>query len=89
MLLSYNIYMNIKLFLFSNLISISKINCIDLKKIEVYVDKGKVETGEYIKLEYDDLNKESTVSLIGENVSISKIEVELQDDSTLFFINIS
>ena len=77
--------MNKNLFLFSNLIFISKINCIDLSKVEVFLDNKKVKTEKYIKK--DESDDESPVALIdGKKVSISKIEVELQDD-TLNFIN--
>lgn len=61
--------MNIKLFLFSNLIFISKINCIDLNKIEVFLDDKKVNTKDYIKID------EGEISLIkSKKVSISSIE---------------
>ena len=84
--------MNKKLFLFSNLIFISKINCIDLSKIEVFLDDKTVNTKDYIEIDDsddDESDDESPVALIGKkNVSISKIEVELQD-GILNFINIS
>jgi len=79
--------MNKKVFLFSNLISISKINCIDLNKIEVFLDNKRVDTEKYIK--EDELDDESPVALIdGKEVSISKIEVELQNDDILYFRSI-
>ena len=85
--------MNKKLFLFSNLISISKINCIDFKKIKVFLEGEQVDTKKYIKEDKLDIDEpddeELGVALISENeVSISKIEVELKDGSTLYFSSI-
>ena len=71
-------------------------NCIDLDKIEVYVDNKRVDTGKYIETgksdddesDEDDFNEESPVALKNKKeFSISKIEFELEN-KTFNFINI-